>query len=119
MTEPVAIAEAYIAVWNERRAAARKDKLASHWAGSAAYLDPQIRVEGLDAIDALIAGVQERFPVFRFALKPSASGYDDVVRLAWTLGPAGAEAPIEGSDVLVLADGKIKDVIGFLDKVPH
>ncbi len=119
MTEPVAIAEAYIAAWNERRAAARMDKRASHWAAPPAYRYPQFRVEGHDAIDALIAGVQERFPAFRFALKPSASGYDDVVRLAWTLGPAGAEAPIEGSDVLVLADGKIKDVIGFLDKVPQ
>jgi hypothetical protein len=119
MTETVAIAEAYIAVWNERSAPARKDKLASNWAGSAAYRDPQVRVEGLDAIDALISTVQERFPAFAFALKPTAGGYDDVVRLAWTLGPAGAEAPIEGSDVLVLADGKIKDVIGFLDKVPQ
>ena len=44
---------------------------------------------------------------------------DGVVRLAWTLGPKSAEAPIEGSDVIVLADGKIKDVIGFLDKVPQ
>jgi hypothetical protein len=119
MTEPVAIAEAYIAVWNERSAAARQSKLASDWAGSAAYRDPQTRVEGIDAIDALISAVQERFPAFRFALKPTASGYDGVVRLAWTLGPAGAEAPIEGSDVLVLADGKIKEVIGFLDKVPQ
>ncbi len=119
MTEPAAIAEAYIAAWNERSATTRKEKLASHWAGTAAYRDPQIRVEGLDAIEALISGVQDRFPGFRFALKPNASGYDGVVRLAWTLGPDGLEAPIEGSDVLVLADGKIKEVIGFLDKVPQ
>ena len=45
MTEAVAIAEAYIAVWNERSAPARQGKLASHWAGSAAYRDPQVRVE--------------------------------------------------------------------------
>jgi len=119
MTEPVAIAEAYIAAWNERSAPARQEKLNAHWAGSAAYRDPQVRVEGLDAIDTLIAGVQERFPGFQFALKPTANRYDGVVRLAWTLGPAGGAAPIEGSDVLVLADGKIKDVIGFLDKVPQ
>jgi len=119
MTEPQAIAQGCIDVWNERSASTRKEKLSARWASSAAYRDPLTKVEGLDAIDALIAGVQERFPAFRFELKPAASGYDGVVRLAWTLGPDGAEAPIEGSDVLVLADGKIGSVIGFLDKVPQ
>jgi hypothetical protein len=119
MSEATSIAENYIAVWNERSAAARRERLAAQWAGSAAYRDPMTAVEGLDAIDSLISGVQDRFPAFRFALKPGPSGYDGVVRLAWTLGPSGAEAPIEGSDVLVLAGGKIKEVIGFLDKVPQ
>ena len=119
MTEPTAVAEGYIDVWNERSAARRKEKLAAHWAPTAAYRDPMTEVRGLDAIDALIAGVQQRFPDFRFALKPAASGYDGVVRLAWTLGPAGGEAPIEGSDVIVLAGGRIGEVIGFLDKVPQ
>ena len=37
------------------------------------------------------------------ACEPSlSSGYDGVVRLAWTLGPAGKAPPIEGGDVLVL-----------------
>ena len=67
----------------------------------------------------MIASVQSRFPTFRFALKQAASGYDGVVRLTWTLGPDGGEAPVEGSDVVVLDDGKIKQVIGFLDKVPQ
>jgi hypothetical protein len=41
------------------------------------------------------------------------------VRPAWRChGPAGAEAPIEGSDVVRLQGGRIAEVIGFLDKVP-
>jgi hypothetical protein len=40
------------------------------------------------------------------------------VRLAWSLGPDGAPALIEGSDVVTMARGRIANVIGFLDKVP-
>jgi len=41
------------------------------------------------------------------------------VRFSWSLGPAGEEAPIEGSDVLTLNGGRVGAVIGFLDKVPQ
>jgi hypothetical protein len=47
-----------------------------------------------------------------------ANGHGDHVRFSWSLGPAGGEAPIEGSDVLTLESGRVASVIGFLDKVP-
>ncbi|MEU0472430.1 hypothetical protein ACFW5S_30570 [Streptomyces olivaceus] len=41
------------------------------------------------------------------------------VRLRWGLGPEGAEPVVVGFDVLVLDEsGRIRDVRGFLDKVP-
>jgi hypothetical protein len=40
------------------------------------------------------------------------------VRFRWALGPAAGEALIEGSDVVRLSDGRIAEVIGFLDKLP-
>ena len=119
MSQAITVAERYIAAWNEKDPAARRDALSAQWARSAVYRDPIAHAEGLDAIDSMIAGVQTRFPAFRFALKHPATGYGDIVRLAWSLGPKLGEAPIEGSDVVVLAEGKIKEVIGFLDKVPQ
>ena len=60
-------------------------------------------VRGAEAHGATIGAVQAQFPGFVF-------------RLA---GPAGAEAPVAGSDVAPLdADGRISTVLGFLDRVP-
>ena len=118
MTEVQAIAEAYIDTWNASDAAAREALLARHWQGDALYQDPLVAATGRAAIGALIDGAQARFPGFRFALSKPASGYGDIARLSWTLGPDGAEAPIEGSDVLLISEGRIARVIGFLDRVP-
>jgi hypothetical protein len=38
--------------------------------------------------------------------------------LSWSLGPEGAEPPIEGSDVVMVDDGRIRQVIGFIDRAP-
>jgi hypothetical protein len=117
MTDAQAIAEAYIDTWNAD-AEAREALLARHWAADARYQDPLSVANGHAGIATLIDGARAHFPGFRFALAKAPSGYGDVARLSWTLGPDGAEAPIEGSDVLVLSQGKITQVIGFLDRVP-
>jgi hypothetical protein len=77
-----------------------------------------MRGDGLEQIDALIAAVHARFPGFRFALANGADGHGDHVRFSWSLGPGGGDAPIAGSDVVELRDGRIARVIGFLDRVP-
>jgi hypothetical protein len=118
MTEAQAIAEAYIDTWNAGDAAAREALLARHWRGDAVYQDPLAAVSGRAAIGALIDSARARFPGFRFALSKPASGYGDIARFSWTLGPDGAEAPIEGSDVLLMSQGRIARVIGFLDRGP-
>ena len=119
MSEPAAIAEDYIAAWNETDSAARRAKLSEAWTPAASYADPLARAEGLPAICDMIEGVHRRFPNFRFVLSGQPSGYGEFVRFRWTYGPAGTEPPIEGSDVVMIEDGKIAKVIGFLDKVPQ
>ncbi|GGF03918.1 hypothetical protein GCM10011611_06740 [Aliidongia dinghuensis] len=112
------IAERYIAAWNETDADRRAALLGQDWAEDAVYVDPMGRAAGQRDIGALIGAVQQRFPGFRFALVRPADGHGDHVRFSWSLGPAGAAPPIEGSDVLVLDGGRIAQVIGFLDKLP-
>ncbi|MGJ5044980.1 MULTISPECIES: nuclear transport factor 2 family protein [unclassified Bradyrhizobium] len=119
MTNPMEIAESYIALWNERDAAQRGALLARHWTADALYVDPLMRGEGRDAVDGLVAGVQQRFPDFRFRLIGSADGHGHHLRFSWELGPENAEAPIQGTDFVELADGRIRRVTGFLDKVPQ
>jgi hypothetical protein len=115
MLDPKEIAERYIATWNETDAGKRSALLKDNWNGDASYVDPMAKVVGREDIGGLIGGVQQRFPGFRFA----PDGHGEYVRFSWSLGPAGSEAPIEGSDVLEIDDGRIARVIGFLDKVPQ
>jgi SnoaL-like domain len=112
------IADRYIAVWNEADADRRMTLLRQHWTEDASYVDPMASVAGIGEIGRLVGAVQERFPGFTFALTKRVDGHGNHVRFSWTLGPLGAEPPIEGSDVLTLQGGRIASVIGFLDKVP-
>jgi hypothetical protein len=74
--------------------------------------------DGLDGVDALIVGVQQRFPDFRFKLIGEPNGYGDHIRFSWGLGPDGVDSPIKGTDFAVLKEGRIRSIIGFLDQIP-
>jgi hypothetical protein len=119
MTDPKTIAGRYINLWNERAADRRREILKQSWTDDAKYVDPLMSGDGHDGVDALIAGVQQRFPDFRFQLIGEPNGFGDHVRFSWGLGPDGADSPIKGTDFAVLRDGRIRSVTGFLDQVPQ
>jgi hypothetical protein len=119
MTDVHTIASRYIDLWNERTPSRRREILKQHWADDAKYVDPLMSADGHDGVDALIAGVQRRFPDFRFRLIGEPNGFGDHVRFSWGLGPEGAESPIKGTDFAVARDGRIRSVTGFLDQVPQ
>jgi hypothetical protein len=112
------VAEQYIALWNETDEARRMKLLETHWADDARYVDPIMQGNGRAQISALVGGVHQRYPGFRFALKGRADGHGDQLRFSWTLGPRGAEDLIEGTDFVRLEAGRLQSVTGFLDKVP-
>lgn len=119
MTDAAQVAERYIALWNEPDGAVRKALLAKDWTDDAVYIDPMAAAKGAEQIDAIIGGVHSRFPSFSFKLIGKADGYGDHVRFKWSLGPGDyVDAPIEGTDFVVIADGRIRSVSGFLDRVP-
>jgi len=117
MTDAAQIAQRYIDSWNETDADRRAGLLAALWTEDARYVDPMMAGQGRAQIDALIAGVHQQFPGFRFALSGKADGYGDKVRFSWTLGPDG-QSLVEGTDFGVVENGRLSAVTGFLDKVP-
>jgi hypothetical protein len=119
MTDVNTIANRYIDLWNERTPSRRREMLATNWTSDARYIDPLMSGDGLDGVDALIAGVQQRFPDFRFQLIGQPNGYGDHVRFSWGLGPEGADSPIKGTDFAVVKDGRIRSITGFLDQIPQ
>ncbi len=118
-TDPRTIASRYISLWNERAADRRREILQQSWTDDAKYVDPLMSGDGHDGVDALIAGVQQRFPDFKFQLIGEPNGFGDHVRFSWGLGPDGADSPIKGTDFAVLRDGRIRSITGFLDQVPQ
>ncbi|MGC2812571.1 MAG: nuclear transport factor 2 family protein [Bradyrhizobium sp.] len=118
MTDVNTVANRYIDLWNERTPSRRRELLAANWTHDAKYVDPLMSGDGHDGVDALITGVQQRFPDFRFHLLSQPSGYGEHVRFSWGLGPDGGDSPIKGTDFAVVEDGRIRRVTGFLDQVP-
>jgi hypothetical protein len=113
------IASRYIDLWNEKAPSRRREFLAANWARDARYVDPLMSGDGHEGIDAMIAGVQQRFPEFRFTLIGEPNGYGDHVRFSWGLGPDGIDSPIKGTDFAVVRDGRIQSITGFLDQIPQ
>ena len=119
MTDYAKIAQRYIDAWNQTDAAARRAAVDQLYTEDARYVDPLAVAEGREAIASMIGAAQEQFPGFVFTLAGPVDGHHNQARFGWELGPAGAPAPILGFDVAVTDDdGRIRTVLGFLDKVP-
>ena len=61
---PDAVVEAYVATWNETDPARRGAGIAAAWTETGIYRDPVMASDGHAGIDAMLAGVQAKFPGF-------------------------------------------------------
>jgi hypothetical protein len=112
------VVEAYLATWNAE-GEQRAKLLAAHWAPDVTYTDPLAAISGHAGLTALIDGVRARFPGWVFTPAGEPDGHHSRLRFRWGLGAEGEEPAVVGFDVLVLdGEGRIREVLGFLDKVP-
>ncbi|MCW2598248.1 MAG: hypothetical protein JWM02_77 [Frankiales bacterium] len=119
MTDMTALAEQYLASWNDIDPTSRRRAIDTLWTEDGSYVDPLASVQGREQIDATIAAVQEQFPGLVFRLAGSVDSHHDVCRFTWELGPQGAEPMVVGFDVAVTdGKGRLQSVTGFLDRVP-
>lgn len=110
----------YFEAWNTAEPQARAKAVAAAWTEDGSYTDPLADVRGHEQIAAVIAGAREQFPGFSFRLSGAVDGHHDIARFAWELvSDADGSAPVAGFDVVTLGeDGRIRAVLGFLDRVP-
>jgi hypothetical protein len=114
-----AAVEAYLATWNETDAARRQANIARAWEQAGRYRDPLMASEGHAGIDAMLAGVQARFPGFVIQRTSKIDAHNDWARFSWSLGPAAGPAVVEGVDFCVLSPaGRLVSVVGFIDRMP-
>jgi SnoaL-like domain len=119
MSDTNELVQRYLAAWNETDADARQAILEEVFAEDAGYTDPLVSVRGRAGLDATISAVQAQFGGLVFSLGGAVDAHHDIARFTWHLGPEGAEPVAVGFDVAVIgADGRIGQVLGFLDKVP-
>lgn len=119
MSDFDAVAERYLAVWNETDAEARRAGIAALFADDVRYVDPIAAVQGHDGLDGLIGAVHQQFPGLVFRLGGAVDAHHDQARFTWHLGRPGEEPLVEGFDVAERDDsGRISLVLGFIDKAP-
>jgi hypothetical protein len=115
-TTPHAIAERYLATWNEADDARRQALVAALWSPQGRYADPLMSGAGHDGIARMIAAARTQFPGLVFTARGQADGHGPFARFSWSLGPAGGAPVAGGTDVARLDDaGRVVEVIGFLD----
>ena len=112
------LVDRYIAIWNETDDERRRNLIARTWTEDSTYVDPLMRGEGLDGIDAMIQGVQAQFPGLLFRRTSEVDAHNDRVRFAWELGPEGGPALAGGVDFGVIVGDRLKTITGFLDFAP-
>jgi hypothetical protein len=113
------VIDAYVASWNETDPARRQSSLAASCAANASYRDPVMVSDGQAGLDAMLAGVQAKFPGFVLRRISKVDSHNDAVRFAWSLGPASGPSVAEGVDFATLSsDGKLANIVGFIDKMP-
>ena len=116
--EATHLADAYLSIWNERDSGARRALIATTWTRDGLYLDPLLRGEGHDGIDAAIGGAQPLFPGLNFRRTSEVDVHNDRLRFTWELGAEGEPPAMAGLDIGQVVDGRLQSIIGFFDIWP-
>ncbi|MFE3258141.1 nuclear transport factor 2 family protein [Nocardia sp. NPDC059091] len=113
------LVERYLSTWNATDPSVRAALVAEVFTEDAEYTDPLVSVRGHDGLAATIAAVQGQFAGLEFSSGGTVDAHHNIARFTWHLGQPDAEPLVIGFDVAVLAeDGRISQVLGFLDQVP-
>ncbi|PJJ05524.1 SnoaL-like protein [Streptomyces sp. 2333.5] len=110
----------YFEAWNAVGEGALGKAVAAAFDEGVTYTDPLADVAGHEGLAAVIAGAHAQFPGFVFRPLGDVDGHHDIARFGWELvSTADGSAPVAGFDVVRLGeDGRIRSVLGFLDRVP-
>ncbi|WP_250030611.1 nuclear transport factor 2 family protein [Paractinoplanes maris] len=119
MSDFDAVVDRYLAVWNEPDPEARRQAVRDAFADDVRYVDPMAAVEGHDELNGLIGAMRQQFPGHTLTVGGPVDGHHEQVRFTWNLAAGDNEPLVVGFDVAELdADGRIRRVLGFIDKAP-
>jgi hypothetical protein len=118
-TTPAALADQYIAMWNETDGDRRAEIIAAAWSTEGVFVDPTFEVSGHDGLTKMVETAHQMFPGYRFTRTTDVDEHHNRLRWTWELAAEGQKAVAGGTDVMTLdAEGKIREVVGFLNFAP-
>ncbi|MFB8181365.1 nuclear transport factor 2 family protein [Streptomyces sp. NPDC055966] len=110
----------YFEAWNATEPEALKKAVAAAWTADGGYTDPLADVRGHEGVAAVITAAHGQFPGFVFRPLGTVDGHHDTARFGWELVSEDGSTPVAGFDVVTLdEEGRIRQVLGFLDRVPE
>ena len=99
----------YLAIWNERDAAARETLMKAVLTEDAGYCDPDYAgLRGHAELSDAIGRAQQTFGDLRFTLDSVIGEHHDRALFTWRLGTVAS-----GYDVVEFDSGRIRSVVGF------
>jgi len=109
----------YLRAWNERDETKRQALLARVYAQDAVYTDPLVSVTSLHELSAVIGHVQKEYPDLEISAGSRFDAHHVQARFDWVGKIKGQGDPVVvGFDIARFEGGKIKDVLGFIDRAP-
>jgi hypothetical protein len=102
-------------VFGEGDAARRRAAIKELYTDDCVVDVPQGLFVGHDALDKLAGDVRATHPDFVYAPHGAPQALHNAGRLAWGSGPRGKKPDYTGEDVIIVRDGKIAALYGFLD----
>jgi hypothetical protein len=103
-------------VFGERDPGRRRHAIAELYAEDCASYDENGKNVGQAAISDRVGRIlDESPPGFAFSVVGSAQVIHDLGRLRWQSGPAGGPPVLNGMDVAVFANGKIRALYTFIE----
>lgn len=113
------LVDRYFDSLNETDERRRRDLTKQVWVEKGKFGTPYGEVEGIDAIDALVAGVHKTFPNSTVRRTSKIDGFGNYLRWSFTLSQADGKPILSGIDFAIIADGKLLLVMGFFDFAPN
>ena len=102
-----------LGIFNERDESLRLPLLSELYAPDARFADHDGIAIGTDAINDKVRELHARTPGFEF-IAGRFYEVQDLATVEWSYGPAGAEPVIQGTDVVIVRDGRIASLYVYL-----
>ena len=111
--------DTYLAMWNETDASRRVAHIRHAWADDGHYADPSLEAAGHAALNAMVDGVQARFPGHHFRRTSGVDAHRDQLRFGWELTAPDGTVVVAGIDVGAIGpDGRLRRITGFFGDLP-